>query len=196
MELSEEYLSKLERYIESWVVEKSRSVLENVVELYEDFRRGDDLPEELVKTFQLHLHPVIYNSTKILSFTTSKEWAVRDPYSIWEQGGTGLDEVLVKYGLLDEGETAEAKKRARIQSLLRELGELKELLSGMRYPSRIWIHGVLLPIHIQDPLLDEILHLTERVTMGELSWDEYVNSASRLVEDLTTKYREIEKQNS
>jgi aminopeptidase-like protein len=196
MESSEEYLSKLQRYIESWVVEKSRSVLENVVELYEDFRKRDDLPEEFVKTFQLHLHSVIYNSTKILSFATSKEWAVRDPYSIWEQGRTELDEVLVKYALLDKGETAEAKKRARIQSLLRDLEELKELLSETRYPSRTWIHGFLLRIHIQDPLLAEISHLTERVTMGELSWDEYVNSASRLVENLLAKYREIQRQNS
>jgi len=196
MESAEEYLPRLERYIEDWVVEKSRRVLEDIVKLYEDFRKRDDLPEEFVKTFQIHLHPIIFNSTKILSFATNKEWAVSDPDSIWEQGKPGLDKVLVKYGLLDEGQTAEAKKKARIQSFLIDLEEIKELLSGTRYPSRTWIHGLLLRLPIQDPLLDEISHLTERVTMGELSWDEYVNSASRLLEDLTAKYREIERQNA
>jgi len=196
MESAEEYLPRLQRYIADWVVEKSRRVLEDIVKLYEDFRKRDDLPEEFVKTFQIYLHPIIYNSTKILAFATNKEWATSDPDSIWEKGKTGLDKVLVKYGLLDEGETAEAKKKARIQSFLRNLEEIKELLSGTRYPSRTFIGGILLGIHIQDPLLDEISHLTERVTMGELSWDEYVNSASRLIEDLTAKYREIERQNS
>jgi len=194
METPEERLSRLERYIYSWVVEKSRSVLENVVELHEEFLKRHDLPEEFAEAYRFHLGPVLYNSTKILAFAASKQWAWEDAYSIGEQGRSGLEKVLVKYGLLREDETAEAQRIARTQSLLGDLEELRELLSGPSCPCRTRIHELLPQLRGQDPVVVQIEDLTELVTMGGLSWGEYVNSAGKLVDGLLAKYRGIEGQ--
>lgn len=191
MESSEAYPSRLQSYIETWLVEKSRSVLEHVVELvelYKDFCRREDLPEEFVKAFPSYFGPVIYNSTKILSFAADKDWSVKDPELIWENGRSGLDEVLAKYGLVREDETAEGKKRVRTQKNLGDLKEVKQLLNGTRYPSRTLICEFLRGANIQDQTLDELRYLTERLTMGELSWAEYVNPARTLVENLIAIY--------
>lgn len=192
MDSSEAYLSRLQSYIGTWLVEKSQSVLENVVKLCEDFRRREDLPEEFAKAFPSYLVPILYNSTKILSFATDKEWSIKDPDLIWEKGRDGLEEVLVKYGLLDEDKTVEGKRKIRARNVASDLEELKHLLRGTKYPSRTLIHELLRKIDIQDPLLDEISGLTESLTMGELSWDEYANSASRLVDNLIAIYAEKE----
>lgn len=191
MESSEDYLSRLESYIGTWLVEKSQSVLKNAVESYEDFRRREDLPEDFAEAFRSSLYPILYNSTKILSFATGKEWSTKEPDLIWEKGRDGLDEVLVKYGCLAEGETVEGKKRIQAQNFASDLKELKQLLSKPRCPSRTLIQELLMKqrkIGIQDPILDEISGLIESVTMGELSWDECADSASRLVEKLIAIY--------
>ena len=195
MESAEDYLSRLESYIGSWLVEKSLSVLTNVVELHEGFCRREDLPEDFAESFRSSLYPILYNSTKILSFATDKGWSAKDPDLIWEKGRDGLEEVLAKYGRLAWDNTATGKRRILTQRFAGDLKELRQLLDGKRYLSRTLIHELLMKQRrngIQDPILDEISRLIESVTLGELSWDDFVHSASMLVDELIVAYDEKE----
>lgn len=194
LESSEERLSRLESYIEHWVSEKAQHVLEGIVGLYEELNRREDLPKACVEALQDHLGPLVWDTLKILCFATDKEWTVEDVDRICEQGRSGLEEVLVHLGLLHEAETGESRRRAEIQSVLGDLEELRMLLSETRYPARTKIHELLYQLRIQDPLVGEVSDLTERVTVGELTWGEYADSVIRLTDKLLAKYREVERQ--
>ena len=194
MEPSQERLSRLESYIESWVSEKAQNVLEGIVGLYEELNRREDLPKACAQALQDYLGPLVYDALKILCFATDKQWTVEDVNRICDHGRGGWEEVLVHLGLLRETETAKARRRAEIQSILGNLEELKKLLSETRYPARTKIHELLYQLRIQDPLVGEVSDLTERVTMGELPWGEYADSVIELSDKLLAKYREVKRQ--
>jgi len=159
-----------------WLKEKSQSLLEKVTLLYDDLRKRDDLPEGLMNDLESYLYLVFENSTKILSFASGAEWQARDRDTIIEQGTSGLEEVLVKYGLLDE--TSEDKRTRKIQAFVKKF---KVLVHEPGYIARTRIHEMLVKEGFEDPTTNEISDLIEKVTMGELPWEEFVNLATDLI---------------
>ena len=190
MESADERFSRLEHFIETWVAEKSQHVLENVAGLYEEMRGRDGVPPEFVDAMEFWLSPAIFDATKLLAFATDKEWSTKDRDSICEHGRSGLEHVLVKYGLLREDQTTKGRAGAQALSLLANLEELRALLNGPPYPSRTMIHEVLLQVRLKDQRIDALSELTERVAMGELSWEEYRKQASVLLENVVAEYRQ------
>lgn len=170
-----------------WLVEKSQFGLEWLVRLYEDFRKRDDLPEGLMDNLTDWLAPVFYDATKILSFASGGKWSPGDRDIILEKGMSGLEDILVEYGLLHE--TTEGKRwRTTHEKMQNLVKHLSELLSQPMYPARTQIHELLDKEGLDDPIVNEISNLTEKVTMGELPWDEYVKLAKNLVEQLEATY--------
>ncbi len=159
-----------------WLKEKSQSLLEQVTLLYDDLRKRDDLPEGLMNDLESYLYLVFENSTKILSFASGAEWQARDRDTIIEQGTSGLEEVLVKYGLLDE--TSEDKRTRKIQAFVKKF---KVLVHEPGHIARTRIHEMLVKEGFEDPATNEISGLIEKVTMGELPWEEFVNLATDLI---------------
>jgi len=190
MESADDHLSRLEHFIEAWVAEKSQHVLEGVSELYEEIHKRDGVPPEITEAVEFWLSPVIYDATKLLAFATDKEWSTEDRDAICDHGRSGLEQVLVKYGLLCEDQTTTGRQRVQAQSLLGNLEELRALLNGPPYPSRTMIHEVLLQVRLKDQRIDALSELTERVAMGELSWEEYRKQASVLLENVVAEYRQ------
>jgi len=55
------------------------------------------------------------------------------------------------------------------------------------------IHEILRQLQVKDQRIDALLELTERLTMGELPWDEYLKQANALLKDLLDEYRRSNK---
>ncbi|MDP2935570.1 MAG: hypothetical protein Q8O86_03670 [Dehalococcoidia bacterium] len=178
-----------------WLAEKSEHILKSLAILYGASRNRKGLPKEFRAELEFHLGQVIYDITKILSSASNGQWAPEDRDLIFEKGEAGFEEILVKYGLLSEDQTTEAKRkakeRAELDRFLTCLQELEGLLSGSRSPSRTLIYRVLLKLsgsEIRDPVVDRLSDLTEQVTHGETSWHEYVDCARGLVRELRGKH--------
>lgn len=171
----------------AWLVEKSQFILEWLVRLYEDFRKKDDLPEGLMDNLTDWLAPVFYDATKILSFASGGKWSPDDREIILEKGVVGLEEILVKYELLRE--TTEDRLRRKTYEKIQSFVEhLKELLGEPRDTARTQIHELLFKEGFDNSIVNEISDLTEKVTMGELHWDEYVHLVKNLVRQLESEY--------
>ena len=174
-----------------WLTEKAQHVLQFMVYLYEDFRERDDLPEQFIEDFMFYLYPILSDSTKILSFSSGAEWSTEDRALILDEGRPGLEKVLVRYGLLHE--TTEEKTKHELPSSINGfVSGLEELLAGTKDPSRTLINELLSTTRINEPILDKIEKLTENINMGELPWEEYVDSANLLLEELKKKYPQEE----
>ncbi len=165
---------------EYWLVEKCQQVLWGLAGLHDEFRRRDDLPQDFADGFLFYMAPVLWNVTKILSYACNGKWSSEDRELIVDGGQAALEQLFVRYGLL--AMTQDAKERFRQWQLVQRLSEIETCLSGTRHPSRTLLHVLLRKRDVRYPILDRLAELTEKVTMGELSWEEYVPLARRLIE--------------
>ncbi len=170
-----------------WLAEKSQYILEGLVAIYEDFRKKDNLPNDLMDILTTYLSGIFYDATKILSFASGGEWSISDRSIIIEKGKKGLEEVLVSYGLLEET-TEEKTKRQTFEKVENLVNKLKELLKEPRYEARPRIHKLLLKEGFDDTIVNQISDLTEDVTMGELPWDRYIKLCQTLLNKLEQHY--------
>ncbi len=176
-----------------WLVEKSQFTLEWLVRLYDDFRQKDDLPEDAMDNLTDWLSPVFYDVTKIVSFASGGEWSPEDRDAILKDGMAGLEQIFVKYGLLQET-TEERRKRERKEQTETLLVQLKLLLTKPR-DSASQINQLLFQKGFDSPIVNEMTNLTEKRFMGELTWEEYINFLTELVEQLEKEYNQSDSNN-
>jgi hypothetical protein len=155
-----------------WLTEKAQNVLWELSILNRDLSKRDDLPEGLLDNIHGYLYPILNNSTKILSFACGGKWSTKDAEIILEQGMDGYEKILVRYKLLDE--TGKDKtERERRTTITNFITRLNALLNEPRDTARPQIHELLIREGFDDHFVKEISDLTEKVTMGEISWGEY-----------------------
>ncbi|MBI5236091.1 MAG: hypothetical protein HY886_07575 [Deltaproteobacteria bacterium] len=140
--------------------------------IFDQLKERKDLPNDFKEDLFATLSVIAWNGTKLLAFSNGKEWTPEDSYLIDEKGYDGYEKVAVKYNHLEETSKDKEKKRLRLFA-----NKFYDYLNGMRAPNRTFIHELLLGCKIKDSIITELTDLTEKVTMGALTWDSYVEEA-------------------
>lgn len=156
----------------SWCSEKSENIVTEVARIFDLLTKQNDLPNAFREDLIYALNCISWDSTKLLAFSNGKEWMPKDSYLINEKGYDGYEAVAVKYNLLEETTRDKEKKQLRLF-----VNKFNNYLYGMRAPNRTFIHELLLGCKINHSIISELTDLTEKVTMGELTWDSYVEKA-------------------
>lgn len=83
-----------------WCLDKAERLVSHLASIVELVKGRDDLPDDVKEELPFHLNAVIYNATKLLSFSCGAEWSPNDPGLIRNRGFAGYQELSVKYKLL------------------------------------------------------------------------------------------------
>jgi hypothetical protein len=174
-----------------WLTEKSENALKAVIELKKLLKgniplkkcfEGNSLaPYEVQNlTFEDEVNEafqaILWDLTKIYGFSNGADWEPSDRDLILDKLDGGLEELQVKYGLLD-------KTQRQIQKEQHNdfINELKRLLSGERSPNRTFLHelfennrNILDKNTIQGRIFINIENELENVTEGVLEWSDFV----------------------
>ena len=169
-----------------WCNEKAEFSLVSIVRAIDKIRETKELEEETKESILSELSTAVFNISKLLSFSCGAHWDTSDPDIIFIEGYTGLEKVMVKYGMLEE--TTEDRKPKEIKRSLPDfqalLVNLQTLLEGPRNPNRTLLHEFLVKIEFKHPLLDEIKESLEQVTMGEIEWSSFVEKTEESIKHL------------
>ena len=158
-----------------WCSEKSGNVVHELATLMDYFKRLEHLKQKLdTADERAHgdLYSAIFDATKIFAFSCGATWSVDDPEIITKRGKRGYIELAIKYGQITETATSYAGIDDDIA--LRELvEELESLLRNESRSNRTLIHDALRKAASRRDEIERIRELTDKVSMGELSWDDY-----------------------
>jgi len=155
-----------------WCSEKSENIISEVACIFDLLKERKDLPNDFKEELVATLNYIAWNGTKLLAFSNGKEWTPKDSSLINDKGYDGYEEVAVKYNLLEETSRDKEKKRLRLF-----INKFDDYLNGMRAPNRTFIHELLQRCKIKNSIIIELADITEKVTMGALTWDSYVVEA-------------------
>lgn len=155
-----------------WLAEKSERTAAMAGRLAETIRSEQAIPEGTRQLMEFMLHSMLHNITKVMAFACGGPWSTSDADLIFDRGEKGFEEVCVRYGIL--AETTEQRERRR---MIRLVHELEDLLTGGRYLARTLIYDRLVAVQRDHPELCALEDLTERLTQGYLTWDDYCERA-------------------
>jgi hypothetical protein len=165
-----------------WLTEKSQNILQELALLYDECRKRNDLPEELKNNLEEYLSGIFWDCTKILSFASGGTWDTEDRDIIIGDGLIGLERILVKYGLKSET-TEDRHKRVRGEKKQTLIAQLEELLNEPR-GVETRVNELLFKEGYDDPIIKEMIQMTEQRSRGEITWDEYRNLITELIRRL------------
>jgi hypothetical protein len=188
-------------YADAWLCEKSESAIKEAIELIrllknnipdiKPYKDNDKAPpsiqkmtlkDEIDEAFQ----GLLWDLTKIYSSANGAHWDADDRDLILNYLYEGLEELQVKYGILNK-----TKKQEKQESYENFITRLKELLNGERSPNRTFLHELfnsnrtVIDINtIQGRMLIRIENELEDVTQGDLSWEDFVGKANEYIKML------------
>lgn len=179
--------------VSSWLSGKAQSILKNLLELQAYFNGRRDLPNGVKDELRWWLNLSYGDVTKILSFCSGKEWSTRDVSLMLNKGSVGLEEVLVKYGLLKE--TSEQKQQRESIERTPEFVEFANRLWTLvhlppRGDARTLLNKLLDEQKIKHPLYDEASRLIDEVNLGNMLWDDYCKQIQELFNSFNVKPQE------
>jgi hypothetical protein len=167
--------SQYEYDMADWLIEKVKAMLTEITLLYESLGKSGDLSEELVGILEKRFDYIFRNTTRILAFASGSDWDAEDGKLIINNGKAGLEQVLVKYGLMKE--TTEDKRKREIHAFLKQLKPLTfESMQVIRDETR----RILAEAELGSDTTDKIIDLLGQVSGGKLNWDEFVSKATEL----------------
>jgi len=167
--------SQYEYDMTDWLTEKSKAMLTETTLLYESLGKSEGLSDELVGGLEKRFSYIFRNSTKLLAFASGSDWDAEDVKLIVNNARAGLEQVLVKYGLMEE--TTEDKIKGEIRTFLKQLKPLTfESMQIIRDETR----RILAEAELGSDTTDKIINLLGQVSRGKLKWDEFVSRATEL----------------
>lgn len=172
-----------------WCSEKSGNVVRDLARLVDYFKRLER-PEQdsdvVVEMAHSRLHTAVWDATKMFAFSCGAEWSGEDQRAVMERGERGYIELSIKYGQMTETATsfAEIDDDIALKGLIEEL---EKLLHSELRSTRTLIHDVLRKSLSRREEIEEIRQLTDKVSMGELSWNDYRIEVSAHLEDLKSE---------
>ncbi|MFP3043374.1 hypothetical protein LQZ19_16290 [Treponema primitia] len=174
-----------------WLMEKSENALKAVIELQKllagnipNVKRFDGNPlapydiqnltlkDEVNETLQA----VLWDLTKIYAFSNGTVWDPSDRDLVLEKLDEGLEELQVKYGLLEK-----TKKQKHREQYTMFINKIEQLLNGERSPNRTLLHelfdnnrNIIDKNTVKGRFLNSIEDELDMVTNGLLEWPEFV----------------------
>lgn len=171
-----------------WCAEKSGHVVHALAHLVDTVRASRALSSSERETVEFEIYDALWNATKLLSFSSGGVWSTGDSDLVMERGTQGYEELLVRYGVITETtearharESQETTERHR-QERLALVSAMRECLELPRHEGRQRMHDLLTRCPGRTRAYEHLADLTERVTMGELEWDDYVPEARSAID--------------
>jgi hypothetical protein len=175
-----------------WLCEKTEAALETVIDLIQTMKGNipDKKPYEqygnyttLQELFDEAISGVLWDLTKIYSFSTGGNWDPSDRDIISTELNDGLEKIQKKYGLIDKTQKEEKDEKYKCF-----LSKLNELLSGGSVPNRTFVNELfdkniefINQNTIQGRILKNIEKELDKVNLGETTWEDFVISAKDLL---------------
>jgi hypothetical protein len=175
-----------------WLTEKSENGLESLVEMRKVFvEKKDSLDPELLEYLNTLISGVMWDLSKIYSFSLGTAWEPADRDLLYDKLNDGFEELKVKYGMLDK--TTKQKKKDDYDEFLKKIGEYLEL---DQVPGRTYLQGLLdnnskfIDVKtISGMLLRKMETELYNVANGQLSWHDFLVLAKELIGDLHSNNR-------
>lgn len=185
-------IMKSENYpynMNSWCIEKSRNVLKSLTSIVEMFNNNEiSFKDEDHRDFMVSfLVNGLKDATKIYGFCCGA--ILDEDYGslILQNGGDGLEQVMVKFGQLKE--TTKQKEFRELKSLIENLNNL---LTDENF-NRTLIHDVIRNyknnVKNVEKDIQAIENLIEKVTMGEMKKDEFIEIAKLTLKKIQETYK-------
>jgi len=178
-----------------WLCEKTEAALKEVIDLIQTMKGNipDKKPYEqygnyttLQELFDGAISGVLWDLTKIYSFSTGGNWEPSDRDVISNELEEGLEKIQKKYGLIDK-----TKKEEKDEKYKCFLAKFNELLSGGSVPIRTLVNELfdeniefLHQNTVQGHILKSIEKELDKVNLGETTWTDFVTSAKDLLKML------------
>lgn len=156
--------------VDKWLLEKSDSVLRSLSELVDFVIEQKELPENIRNFILAKTSAALHNATKIMSSAGQGGWTIDDRKLILEHGFGGYKALSAKYKNADLTYVTNWNDFSSV---------LEKLLDGTR-TNRGSIHELLRRCIVKDQRVEYIRNLTESLTMGDVSWEEYVESIKNM----------------
>jgi hypothetical protein len=172
-----------------WLCEKSEACINDLIELLKLLKGnlpnkmpyGPEVGETLQEAVDSTISGILYDLTKIYSFSNGAEWKPADRDLVFNELDEGVEKLQKKYGLIDE--TKAEKEEKDYEDFV---SQLTDLLKGTRSPNRTLINELFDKYSqltrgkdLWNFLLRKIERELDRLNMGEIDWPQFVAMAKR-----------------
>ncbi len=159
-----------------WIEEKLTHSVAFTATTYDWLRQTDTMTEEV----DFSLGTSLSYAINVLALLCGATFERQDVDLVRLEGKRGFDQLLVKYRDPDL-----FKANRRYYHLTPFAAEARRFLDGDRSPNRTLMHELLEGMRFDAPVIERLKQLTEKVTMGQLEWIEYVTQAREVLGDLS-----------
>ena len=166
------------KYDKSYALEKASHSLRSLSSIAEEVSRSELNPSQQERLL-FPLSIALWNITKALSCITETEWSINDPDLVLHKHEEGLQELLVKYGVMDGSQTNRYQRFAVAKRLL----DLTRLDRG---DARTLCHEVLLTAPKEQPFI-KLAECLEEVTMCSRDWNQFRATAEGLLRSVVER---------
>jgi hypothetical protein len=172
-----------------WCVEKSShivKVLSSMIDCLNETR--DEVPEETREQLIDYISPAIYDATKIMAVSCQGNWEPGDRDLIVKTGRKGYSALSAKYGLEKDDDfkkmirETQSIEKAESMEMLSLMSKMLEILKMPRGEARTIINILLDELHQDNTVFQTFNSLTNQVNMGEITWEEYIATMNRVIE--------------
>lgn len=178
--------------MDAWDIEKSGNVLRELVEIAEMLKNKElkfetcekmiNYPETAEERFKGCLQVALHDQLKIYSSFLGENWDPEYVFWIIEEGYEGYERVLVEMNQLKE------TKKDKQRRILREMIDSLKIYVDNKNFNRTLIHETLRQyrnnaVDVSEDI-QKIENNIEKVTMGEMKVEEFINIANPIIEKL------------
>ena len=168
-----------------WLTEKSERALFALIQLRKTLINIEkNLDEEYKRYLNIDLSNAMHQVTKIFSFSLGSDYSAGDESLPFDKLEDGLDELKVKYGLIDK-----TNKQIEIEKYEAFIKKVYEYISLEQYPGRSLLQELfennILYLNQKSfigPYLMKIEQELYKAANGELSWNEFIIEAKKILD--------------
>lgn len=181
-------LSNKEYDMSSWFQEKSSNVvlyLSTIIDMYNNNQIHSETEKEIISSM---FNAAVYDAIKLLVLIHGQEQNVdldEAFNSILKNGKNGFEQLEVSCGLLKQ-----TTKDRRIRRLTEYKKQLEHYITEDK-TARTMIYELTNKYVEERKLKSEIIDKLDKVTMGESSWDEFVQYGFKLLNKINQMINEV-----
>ena len=206
MNLSE----KFPHDINGWLIEKIETVIIELIHLmktlkgnipnknlFDNYPYNDPYYGTIPKEVFNSIYGMLFDITKIYSFSLGSEWESSDRNIILNDLNEGFEKLQKKYGLIKNTKKEEAESNVK-----KFIVELKGLLNGDIYPNRQLINNLfdaykdfIYSNNYYTHIFKNMERILDDVNLGYIEWYEYLDKMENILENIEEKMDAYKKMN-
>ena len=172
-----------------WITEKSEGgiiALIEIAKLLPEIEKSKDISEDTKHWIQRCLFEAMSKFNLLYAFSCGINNGSGNEVLLFEKHEKGLEEVKVKYGLIDK--TTEQKNSERRK---RFYSKLEKILKMEQYPGRSLLQELFAENNkylsektVNSMFLRKIDYRLSKMSNGEITWEDFITEANKIYKDL------------